>query len=293
MQLKKFITAVRMGITQKNRRRRGWHVRHQPVAVFCEAPEDRTLLSALGNGAYELLHQRVAENQGAFYVYKDAGSAFNHGELTLFSSQSPSPVTLVSVDADCISDPTSPSGCATDPDTMDRVRGTVLHIHVDPLSTGQFAGIAIRGTANVPTGINLTGVTKLVFEARTSGAVGQALSIDIGGAKVTRTIPAGSAFTTISITLTSLAGGSVNLAHQDLLFAAGFSDVQARNGAEVFLDNIRFEPVPLRQQTERTLPLSYQTFAVIPETSETVGAQHPITRLIRWWSIRRLFTKRP
>ena len=275
MQCKKFMTAVTMGCARKNTRRRGWHVRHQPVPVFCETPEDRTLLSALSNGAYELLHQRVAENLGGFYVYKDAGSAFNHGELTLFSSQSP-PITLVSVDANCISDPTSPNGCATDPATLDRVRGSVLHVHVDPLSTGQFAGIAITGTANVPTGINLTGATNLVFEARTSGAVGQALNLDIGGARVTRTIPTGTAFTTISIPLTSLAGGSVNLAHQNLLFAAGFSDVQARNGDEVFLDNIHYEPVPLRQQTEPTLPLSNQTFAVIPETRETIGSQHPI-----------------
>lgn len=244
--------------------------------IVVERFEERMLPSASVDLAFELLHQRAALNQSVFYVYQDGGSALNHGELTLFSSESPNPITKIDVDANALHDPTSPTGVATDPDAVDRIRGSVLQVDVGSLSAGQFAGLAIRGTANVPAGIDLTGASQLVFEASTTRIGGQSVNVDIGGTRVSRTIPGGNAFTTITIPLTSLAGPNVDRTSLDLLFALGVSSTQAPQGTRIFLDNIRYEATPARQATELGLPLSLETFAVIPETQVTTVTQQPI-----------------
>jgi hypothetical protein len=69
----------------------------------------------------------------------------------------------------------------------------------------------------------------------------------------------------MSIALDSLTPVLTNLTDVHLLFAVATNDVHASNGGTMLLDNIHFEPVPIRQQAALGLPLSTQTFGVIPQ----------------------------
>jgi len=55
------------------------------------------------------------------------------------------------------------------------------------------------------------------------------------------------------------------------LFTVVTNDVNAANGGTVLLDNIRFEPVPARQQDALSFPLANQTFGVIPLQNKDPG----------------------
>jgi hypothetical protein len=85
------------------------------------------------------------------------------------------------------------------------------------------------------------------------------------------TIPQSTTYTTMSIALDSLTPPLTNLTDVHILFAVATNDVHAPNGGTVLPDNIRFEPVSIRQQAALGLPLSTQTFGVIPLQTPALG----------------------
>src|SRR6266478_342580 len=92
----------------------------------------------ISSAAYSLLSERVGGNQTSFFVYQDGDSGFNHGFLSGFFGNA---LGKIHLDAFCINDPSSATGCSTDTNRLDRTRGTVLRISIDPLGAGQYAGV--------------------------------------------------------------------------------------------------------------------------------------------------------
>src|SRR5207248_3043407 len=92
------------------------------------------------NAAYQLLNTRVSANREAFYVYQDQDAGANHGFLSGFFGQ----IDKLHIDAGCLDDPLAVTGCSTDPNRLDMVRGTVLRISFDPPTLDQFIGLNIE-----------------------------------------------------------------------------------------------------------------------------------------------------
>lgn len=78
-----------------------------------------------------LLQQRVTENRKVFFVYRDADSAFNHG----FPSGFFGALNKIALDANCVDDPATATGCASDRNRLDRERGNVLRISFAPAAS--------------------------------------------------------------------------------------------------------------------------------------------------------------
>jgi hypothetical protein len=178
----------------------------------------------------------------------------------------------------CLADSFNPSFASR----LERDRGTVLRVSFDPLRPGEFAGINMEepehwGAQPRGIGYDLRGATQVVFDVRSPG--GMSVQFGVGGC-VTNflTLPPSSTYTTMIIPFTSLKPppGSPtpcppNLADVHLLFTVVTNDLNAPNGGTVLLDNVRFEPVPIRQQRALSFPLSTQTLGVIPLQSPTMG----------------------
>lgn len=227
----------------------------------------------LSNPAYSLLAERMTANQTRFYVYQDADSGFNHGFLSgLFGR-----VEKLQIEAACVDDPTSVDGCSTDPNGLDRERGTVLRISFAPLAPGQFAGVNIEepeqwGVRRTGRGYDLHGATQVVFDVRSPTPGGITVQFGVGGSTSEfLPIPQSSAYLSMALPLTSLQPAPPSLDDVHILFTVVTNDVHASNGGTVLLDNIRFEPVPLRQQSALGFPLSTQTFGVVPLQTPAPG----------------------
>ncbi|HEY8506222.1 MAG TPA: hypothetical protein VIL46_16665, partial [Gemmataceae bacterium] len=95
-----------------------------------ELLEDRTVPGVVSDSALPLLNDRASENAENFFVYKDQDSAFNHGNAyVLFPDAS-----NIAIDTGCVNDPSSSTGCTTDPDRLDPVNGNILFVRFDPLT---------------------------------------------------------------------------------------------------------------------------------------------------------------
>jgi len=116
--------------------------------------------------------ERVLVVRSSFYVFRDQDSGLNHS----FPSGLFGNLEAIHIDAGCIDDPVAADGCSTDPDKLDRVRGTVLQIAFDPLSRASFAGLNFEdpehyGADPRGVGFDLRGATHLVFSVRATSRV--------------------------------------------------------------------------------------------------------------------------
>jgi len=214
--------------------------------------------------AFMLLARRADENRSGFWVYKDADSAFNHG----FPSGLFGALDRIAVNGACIEEPATPSACSTDLARLDRVRGTVIRIAFSPLHTGEFAGINFEepehwGSQPRGVGYDLTGATALSLRARSPN--GARVQFGVGG-RTTPFVTIPTTWTTLTFRLSDLnPPGNIRDVH--LLFTVVTNDAHASAGAILFLDDVRYTPVPARQATVPSLPLSNETFGVVPRAS--------------------------
>ncbi|MCK6685853.1 MAG: hypothetical protein L6R30_25940 [Thermoanaerobaculia bacterium] len=218
--------------------------------------------------AYELLNERVEETSGRFHVYRDAASGSNHGYPSGFFGSSPAVLSKLHINAACVFDAGAQAGCATDPRTYDRTRGTVLRITFDPLDEGEFLGLHVTEPENFTTtaagfGYDLRGSQEVLFDAM-SPAGGIAVEISVGGSREHVTITPGRAWNSYSFPLSAFGLSQTDLSKVNILFTIVTSDRLARNGGTVLLDNIRFAPVPAARQQALGFPRANDVHGVIP-----------------------------
>jgi hypothetical protein len=96
--------------------------------------------STISVGGYTVLNGRTAINRANFFVYMDQDSGLNHGFPSGFFGD----VNEISINAGCLDDPLSLTGCSSDINRLDTSRGTVLQIVFGPLPPGHFAGVNIE-----------------------------------------------------------------------------------------------------------------------------------------------------
>ena len=220
------------------------------------------------NAAYNVLTQRTSAVQNAFYVYQDADSAYNHGFPSGWMGDYPT----IHLNAACVNAPFSPDGCSSDTNALDLQRGTVVSITFEPQT--YWSGVSFVDPQNwygtlTGQGYNLTGAVNLVFDVRSPSPNGISVQFGFGNASQTTafyTIPYSTSFTTITIPLSTF--NVTPLAPVNVLFSVETNNQNAPNGGTLLLDNIHFEPVPIKQQSALGLPLSTQTFGVVtPQSS--------------------------
>jgi hypothetical protein len=227
------------------------------------------------------LQTRVTANQTSYYVYQDQDSGFNHGFPSGFFA-SPGNLGTIHLDAGCIDDPADiTTGCylVTDTTVLDTVRGTVMRMSFDPQTTGNFAGLNIEepqnwGVLQTGAGYDLRGANSITFDIRSPDSAQVQFSVGKSGTigcTTSYTQPISSTWTSMTIALgPSDLSCTPDLSGVHILFGVATNDTHAPNGATVLLDNIKFTPVPTRasQGSEtRSLPLSTQTFGVVPQTA--------------------------
>jgi len=247
--------------------------------------------------AYQELNTRVSANQNSFFVYQDVESAFNHGFPSgLFASQGLDLRTIV-INAGCVDDPASPTGCSTDPTYLDGTRGTVLSVTFPALSANtEFAGLNIeepedwRANGMPKTnGYDLTPATAVQFDVRS--LKGSEVQFGIGGC-VAAFSAVGQTWTTMSIPISSLVAPSPggppvtcppDISNTHILFTVVTNFANAPAGATtVLLDNIQFTPTPSRasQGSETlSLPLSTQSLGVVPQQDYPIPVDQEVRNL--------------
>ena len=234
-------------------------------ALFAAAP------NAISGPAYALLNTRAGAPRSSFYIYQDADSGFNHGVPSgIFGA-----VSSVHLNAACIDDPTpaNTSGCSSNAQALDRQRGTVFQVIFDPLGLNQFAGVNFEEPQNFSNrpgsaGYDLRGATRMLFDVRSPSNGGVRLQFGIAGQTGDFvTIPQSSSWSSMSI---SLAG--IDLSNPNILFTIV---TNSSAGGVLPIDNIRLDPVPAIQTSAVGLPVTYQTFGLIP-TQSAITARVPI-----------------
>ncbi len=272
--------------SRKRKSLRRQRVSHRQFAL--EFLEERRLLNS--DAAYTVLTQRVAENAQSFYVYRDADSGFNHGFPSNFLASRPDLIDQLRLNLACLDDPLSASGCSTNPNRLNRERGTSLQMQFPPLAAGEFAGLGFQDPERPNTvpnarGYDLSDATHLMFEARTPLPQGLNVQVSVAGRNTNRDLPlhVTTNWKEFSIDLSDLRDPATNLpkspdlrqVHQ--LMAIVMSNQLAPDGGIVLLDNVRFmnrsqgrdvAPAnPTRQpsgQLAPTFPVGNHTFGVEP-----------------------------
>ena len=236
---------------------------------------------------------RVAANEQAFYVYKDADSGFNHGFASGWFvyplSELPNIQNIIQVDSGCVDDPADTTiGCypATDTSALDTVRGTVLRFSFAPQAPGSYAGVNIEepqgwASSQIGNGYNLQDVSSVTFDVRSPD--GAQVEFAVGGCTTSYSAPLPSTWTTMTVAISTLTCGyPLTIEHPDMsdvhnLFGVTVDAQYSPNGATVLLDNIYFTPVPARatqaQEGETlSLPQSNQAFGVVAQPLATPPA---------------------
>jgi hypothetical protein len=191
-------------------------------------------------------------------------------------------LTHVVLDANCIDDPASPSGCSSDLSRLDTTHGTVFRIKYPVLSGSSFVGLNWQEPENysqaIPgLGYNLSPADRVVFEARSPDSV--KVQFGVGGC-VTNFYQLGPAWNSYTISIEDLLPPSgpsnvtcpTDLSDAHILFTVATNASMSPNGGTVLLDNIRFLPVPFRQSSNPkalSLPLGNETFGAVLQTTLT------------------------
>jgi len=237
--------------------------------------------SPISDAAYALLAERAQTNRQAFYVYRDADSAFNHSFPSgLFGTTS-----KIHIDAACIDDTNSPTGCSTDLNIFDRERGNVFRVTFDRLTGNQFAGVNFEeperwGATRIGVGYNLTGVTQAVVRLRCPTPGGMAVQFGVAGytSSFIR-IPQSDDYSLIRLNFNIPA--SV-LANVHILFSIAVSVDAAPSSGTLLIDWVQFLPVPARQTNSLGFPLANETFGVVARSSPgTAREPWPLDQLLR------------
>jgi hypothetical protein len=230
--------------------------------------------SSISDCGFRLLNQRASENQNGFFVYKDADSGLNHGFPSGLFSNRGFDLTRVELDAACIDDPRSPTGCAIDNRALDAARGNVFRITFPKLNSGEFVGLHFQEPQNyAPTapgnGYELSPATAVQFDVRSPDRI--RVQFGVGGC-ISKFYTLDPYWQTITIPLSPLnfpeSGLSClpNISATNLLFTVVTNVNNAPAGGAVLLDNIEFIPTPARQKTNAaaiSFPVSTQTFGVV------------------------------
>jgi hypothetical protein len=235
----------------------------------------------ISESAYPLLQERVETNRNAFFVYRDADAAANHGYPSgLFGTTS-----KIHIDAACLDDPDSTTGCSTNLDLLDQQRGNVLRLTFDSFAAGQFAGVNFEeperwGVLLKGLGYDLTGATQVVASLRSPTPGGITVQFGVGGfVSAYVHIPQSSNYTTRSFELNIPASSLTNV---NILFAVATDVIHAPNGGTLLLDEVRFEPVPVRQTGILGFPLGNETYGVVPRVAPAAGREPiPLDQLLR------------
>ena len=280
-------------------RRRKIHRRRGCLGL--ETLERREMLATVGlsDAAYALLNERVTFNQDHFYVYQDADAGFNHGFPSNFFASSQGLIDQIDINLSCIDDLNSASGCSTDPNRIDRTRGTVLQLTFPPLANGtDFEGVGFQEPEDpaaqpLSQGYDLSDATHVLLEARTATAGGLDVQFGVGGSNTDVNTPFSltADWTELSIDLSDLRDPNPNnnsplppdLADLHQLFAVVLTNQHAPGGGTVLLNDIRFvnmssgEEVapsnPARQPNgdpAQTFPVGNETFGVVPAVIHVV-----------------------
>jgi hypothetical protein len=238
-------------------------------------PHALKVQGALSDAAFPLLHARVTASRTDFFVYEDGDAGSNHAFASGFFASSSTTLTKIELDAFCIDDPLSSTGCSSDATALDTARATVLRISFDPLTSGEFVGINFEepenwGVEQTGRGYDLTGATSLAFEARSPTPGGIRVQFGVGG-NTTAFILVPNSWTPFSFLLSDLGLSASELTDVHILFTVVTNVVNAPAGGTVLIDNVRFEPVPPSVNAEPSFPLSTETFGVVPVQEEASG----------------------
>jgi hypothetical protein len=261
------------------------------IVTFGVSP---TLAGTVSSNAYTLIDQRTNAIGKSFLVYFDQDSGFNHG----FASGFMGSIFPQGVNAGCIDAPSAPGGCATDVTSLDRTRGTVLQVQYPTLGATDWSGLGFVEPENYllsqsGTGWNVSGATAILFDARAPQTIRVQFGVGGGGSVATSTtglvqLTGGAPYKTICIALTGntssacngdtvalslsppLSNSALKSAHILLTVVTNASDGGSNHA--VLLDKIRYLPTTAAQMTAFGLPLSTQTFGVIPVASPLSGA---------------------
>jgi len=281
----------------------GTGARSALMLIFDDAPGSPQSVTLSGTGVgncanvsdcgYQLLNSRASANQTSFFVYKDADSGFNHGFPSGFFGNIVD-LQMIKVDAACIDAPTSGSGCTNDTTRFDGTRGTVFSLTLPTMSAEQFAGVNFQDPENynfngvVGNGYNLVPATMVQFDVRSPSGV--SVQFGVGGC-VTNVIPIPPTWMTMTIPLDSLfppadSGTTCppDITSTHVLFSISTNGAVSPNGGTVLLDNIQFTPAPARQLSDPlalSLPLSTQTFGVVPMLTIPTAGQYPLDQANR------------
>jgi hypothetical protein len=212
--------------------------------------------------AYGLLTSRVFANQSKFYVYLDQDSGFNHGFASGFFPGDLAP--NIQVNAGCIDDTTSATGCSTNSAVLDQTRGTVFSVSFNSIPPGRFEGLNIEepenwGVSQTGMGYDLRGTANLVFDVRSPTSAQASFGMgQCTGSQVYNLTPAWQLIT-LPISPNCI------LSNVHILFSVGV----ANNGQQtanhiVLIDNIAYDPVPASHLQALGFPVSFQTFGALP-----------------------------
>jgi hypothetical protein len=244
------------------------------------APENEQQLApaAISNGAYAYLAGLISFNRSNFYIYQDADSGFNHSFPSGFYGGPPSGVTTVlskiHVNAGCIDDPNSSSGCSNDPCLLDQQPATVLSIAFDPLAEGEWVGVNFEepedyGTQPRGQGYDLQGATSITFYARSPSPGGSYVQFGVNQ-QMSAFYYIPNTWTSFTINFSEIGLTQSDLVDVHLPFAVATKDIYDPSGVVVLLDNIMFLPVPASQTSRSgslSLPVSTQTFGELPQSN--------------------------
>ncbi|HEU0156079.1 MAG TPA: hypothetical protein VFQ82_08410, partial [Stellaceae bacterium] len=165
---------------------------------------------------------------------------------------------------------------------MDELKGTVLQVKFAPQAPGVFSGVDFEephGYVASPrgNGYDLIGSRRILFAFRSP--TGIVVQFGAGGTTTPwLSLPKSASYQTGCIALSEIAAlacpstaavkaklsGAIALKSVHILFTVTTNDKHAPGGGVVLLDNIVYDPVPIRQQSAISLPLSTQTFGIAP-----------------------------
>lgn len=222
-------------------------------------------------GALDVEIQRVRQG---LVVYEDVDSGYNHGTFSGFFG-SPSAIPKLSIDTGCVPVGNPPTGCSTDPNTIDKDHRTVIRFTFQPLTGNEFVGVSCVEPAGLFVGQNgspydLRGVNQISFDAASPDASnGMKVQFGFGGST--------GAFQTLSpqwthITITlAQQSAFTDLQHTAILFTIVTNAANAPGGGTVLVDNIRFDPTPTQQTQTLGFPVGYRTYGVVPVRADLSG----------------------
>jgi hypothetical protein len=208
-----------------------------------------------------------------FYIYLDADSPWNHGFPSGFFANPESLIGQIQVATDGVNDFSSPTGHSSDPNVLDRERGTVLSITFPPLKGKEFAGVNVQDPESGSTsgrGYDLRGTRKVFFDARTTSPEGMVVDFRVNQRRV-RSQDKEVLVYLPPATNSEFYSMEFELAEQSLedvsvIFTAAVSATSqpsgVTSGGAVVLDNIRLVPAPTNL-LNLGFPIANQTFGVL------------------------------